>query len=347
MYEFRGLEQRSNNSVNAYLATYREYLKYIKPNAKSTHPLFDSRHIPTPAFSVDYTGPRNDNYRVNDRTPNPVVKVPEHLSEDEIKRVLDYVIDRKDLRAEIIIRLMLQCGLRIGEVFALTSEDVQMVKESEVTHTPCRFGEEKYIPVACIRNRKDSSRDRKAKTLMNVRSRKQYETREYKTERYGYDYVVLPEDLYDLINMYIEEKHVEARQKSGERYMAKTIADKVTNSDEIDENYWIFINSIGSPLSQKSWNRYLRKIFTAVGVPVDVGRKEIGLNHRFRHSFAVYMAAYCGIDELKLSKMLRHHSIATVMTYYHMTASDQIKLKTDYAESLYAKIPSLRRDYND
>ena len=80
VYEFRGLERRTNNSVNAYLATYREYLRYIKPDAKAEHPLFDSRHIPTPAFPMDYRGPKNDIYRVNDKTPNPVVKVPEHFS---------------------------------------------------------------------------------------------------------------------------------------------------------------------------------------------------------------------------------------------------------------------------
>ena len=99
---------------------------------------------------------------------------------------------------------------------------------------------------------------------MKVVSRKQYNSPDYNEKDFGYQFVVVPSDLYDLINDYIEDAHTKARNgsKSSKRYYERTIADRVRHAEEFeDDNYYIFINSIGTPLSVSSWNKELRKRF--------------------------------------------------------------------------------------
>ena len=80
---------------------------------------------------------------------------------------------------------------------------------------------------------------------------------------------------------------------------AKTIADRVRDSEEYeDDNYYIFINSIGTPISASSWNDTLRGIFAEVGIPVDRDCRKSNLNHRFRHGFAMYNVMYLNVKEV-------------------------------------------------
>ena len=326
---------RANDTVNGYLSVYRGYLDFlgIKDHAlfKTTGriKLFPASHENVPMASASY--------RSNDRSPKQFVEVPKYISVDEFIKILEYVRKNCSLMEEIIIRLMYQCGLRIGEVLGLTADDLVME----------RLEDGNYSPVAYIRNRVTDKEYQNAKTCMKVISRKQYLTSEYNTPDYGYQYVPVPQDLFDLINDYIEEFHVAAREgkNTKDRYYSRTIADRVRESEEYeDENYYIFINSIGTPLSASTWNEGLRKIFEAVGIPVDRNKRRSNLNHRFRHGFAMFNVIYCGMQDVELAGLLRHGSIESVLCYYNPTISDQIKLKTEFANSLYDIIPELRRE---
>ncbi len=324
---------RSNDTVNGYLSVYRNYLRFLEIEKHALFEVSGTARI-TRAVDSEVAVVRNS-YRTNDRKPIKQVEVPRYISVDEFTSILTLVREKYTLREECVIRLMFQCGLRIGEVLGLTADDLVMEKLDN--------GE--YAPLAYLRNRVTDNKDQNAKTCMKVSSIKQYKTEDYQTLNCGYQYVVVPQDLFDLINEYIEDVHTSAREKSHDRYYAKTIADRVRDSEEYeDDNYYIFINSIGTPISASSWNDTLRGIFAEVGIPVDRDCRKSNLNHRFRHGFAMYNVMYLNVKEVELARLLRHSSLASVYCYYRPTTSDQIKLKTDFANSLYEVIPNLKRD---
>lgn len=325
---------RSNATVNGYLSTYRSYLKAL---GVTKHPLFnlEGKKRVIPNVEEPFSTLRRK-YSTNDKLAKPIVEVPHYISVEDFTRILAYVRKNDLLAAEIIIRLMFQCGLRIGEVLGLTNDD--LIETTANGHTAY---------VAQLRNRVSDNIDQCAKTCMKVVSTKQYISNDYQLEGYGYQEVPVPLDLYELLCEYIEDVHVKARKgkRTGKRYYEKSLADRVRPAEEYeDDNFYIFINSIGTPLSASSWNNTLREIFRAVDIPIDVNVRKDGLNHRFRHGFAMFHVMYLHVQPIELAKLLRHSNIDTVMKYYRPTRSDQIALKTAFAESLYEIVPELRRE---
>ena len=332
-YNFDLITFRSNDTVNGYLSVYRGYLEYL---GITDHYLFKVSGLHNYAVPYDEQTAKKAKLRSNERSPQKYVEVPKYISVEEFIRIIEYVRKNMTIREEIILRLMYQCGLRIGEVLGLTADDIVMEKVDN--------GD--YAPLAYIRNRVSDENWQQAKTCMKVVDKHQYFSEDYNTLNYGYQYVPLPQDLFDLINEYIEETHVEARNtdSKSKRYFAKTIADRVREEEQYEEkNYYIFINSIGTPLSIDTWNGVLREIYAATKIHVDKNKRKNNLNHRFRHGFAMFNVLYCGVNEAQLAKLLRHSNINSVMCYYQPTISDQIKLKTAFANSLYEVIPELRR----
>lgn len=235
-------------------------------------------------------------------------------------------------REECIVRLMFEAGLRIGEVLGLTSDDI-VLEEID--------GED--VGVIYIRNRFTDKPYQLAKTCMKISNPKQYNSKEYRTQGYGYQKVIININLYDKLSEYINENHCDIKDKFLNNYNKFTIADRVDISDEYDEdNFYVFINSVAKPLSSNLWNQTLREIFTKSEIKTDKHKRENNLNHRFRHGFAMFMVQYKNIKAFDLKILMRHRSIHSVFTYYKPTDDDISKLKNDFAESLYDIIPDLQ-----
>ena len=334
---------RSNDTVNGYLSVYRGFLQYL---GIDNHPLFQTSAKLSKSFQTpEMHAIKSKSYRTSERSPKKFVEVPKYISVDEFVKILEYVRANYPLAVEIIIRLMYQCGLRIGEVLGLTADDLVMLKSDALPQRTAYDYQSSYVPIAFLRNRVSDTKDRLAKSCMKVVSKRQYQTEDYNTYNYGYQFVVVPQDLFDLINEYIESEHVAARENSHDRYYEKTIADRVRPSEDgEDDNYYIFINSIGTPLSVVSWNTTLREIFDRVGIVVDSNKRKNNLNHRFRHGFAMFNVLYCHTDAATLADLLRHRSLGSVMCYYNPTISEQIALKTSAIEDMYDAIPALKRE---
>lgn len=348
VYEMHLLTVRSNATVNGYLSVYRRYLQYLKVEE---HPLFDTTGSLTviPAFKETSDHFKTETYRSSERKPSKPVEVPAYISVDEFLRVLKYVRKQDDLEAEIIIRLMYQCGMRLGEVLGLTADDLVMEDRNNLFARDGYTYSDDFIPIAYIRNRvSDNYESQNAKSCLNVISRSQYKTSEYNQYFDGYQFVVVPQDLFDLIDQYINTAHTDARERSKasrDRYFKKTIADRVRDSEEGEgENYYIFLNSVGTPLMKGSWNNKLRKIFEACNLEVDKKKRKNNLNHRFRHGYAMFNVQYCHVNEAELADLLRHKTTAAVKCYYKPTKSDQIALKTASLDEMYNQIPGLKRD---
>ncbi len=320
---------RSADTINGYLSIYRNYVTYLE--YEQSYLLKKSpktAKITLPDSEVDM---QVEKYESSEKTASQSPQVPRYISVDEFRRILIHIRKKYGKREECIVRLMFQSGLRIGEVLGLTGDDIVMEKiKSE------------YVPVVYLRNRVSDNKDQRAKTCMNVMNIKQYKSKDYKIDGYGYQKVIIPIDLYELINDYIEKAHEEAKNNKHDNYYKFTIADRVRKADEYeDDNYYVFINSQGKPLSSHLWNHTLRTIFEEVEIPVDKGSREHNLNHRFRHGFAMFNVQHLHIKELELQRKLRHRNLSSVAIYYRPTISDEIDLKTQFTEDLYKVIPEL------
>lgn len=225
---------------------------------------------------------------------------------------------------------MYQCGLRIGEVLGLTFEDLDIIEDEGM-----------YICVGYIRNRYTDKPFQRAKSCMNIIDKKQYEEREYMVKNAGYQTFVVPIDLYDLINDYINEYHHVAQINHKKYYYETNLADIVTNGYLDTDNFYVFINSLGKPLSQTVWKKTLRKIFDKLEIHVDIGGRRSNLNHRFRHGFAMFNVQYLQCNELELMNRMRHTSIGSIVSYFNPTLKDQIKIKTEFLDSIYDEFPEL------
>ena len=176
---------------------------------------------------------------------------------------------------------------------------------------------------------------------MQPRSSVDYMRRDYNLYGYGYHKVPISHSLADLIFTYIEEAHLDARERYGNEYWNRVAADRVRNAEKHEEpNFYVFLNSCGRPLLQSAWNKTLREIFIAAGIETDSVKKKHNLNHRFRHGFAMKLVN-AGMSELELKEQLRHASLDSVACYYRPTTSDIIRTKMKFEDSFTTDIPEL------
>lgn len=313
-YTFVLKTKRSAQTINQYLAVFREFMSAegIECPALFMTAGTWSRMTET-GSGVSYT----TRYKINEKQAVHN-EVPKYISINEFQNIIGVIRMNPDytLRDEIIVRLMFENGLRIGEVLGLTTDDVVTEETKEGVQT-----------VVYIRNRKSDSRYQSAKTVINVRDTSQYRSREYKTENYGWQYVIISDSLAECIDSYINEAHSAAMQSHKDNYVDAK-ADRVRQSKPYEEeNAYIFLNKHGRRLTQQMWNVTLRKIFKDAGIPVDKGTKENNLNHRFRHGCAMYHIQYLHYGPMEVMALLRHHSIVSGECYFRPTVKDKIETK--------------------
>lgn len=322
--EFANLTERQPDTVNMYLGIYRAYLK---SQGKKNQYLEESSGKSVSYISnYDYTMHKSAGYKSNVKTVTKT-EIPQYISVDEFSHIISLIRKKYSKREECIIRLMYEMGMRIGEVLGLTNEDVR-----------CEQVNGSYYYAIYIRNRVCDKYYQLAKSVRNPVSATEYKGKKYNTINYGYQMLFVTEELFQLICDYIEEAHSKARDNYEKRYK-KSYADIVTDDEE---NFYIFVNNYGSPLSNITWNSILKNIFNEAGIIVDKHIREHNLSHRFRHGFAMFQVQYMKRDAVELSKLMRHSSISSTLIYYNPTISDKIKLKTEFTKELYSILPELK-----
>ncbi|MGL5764894.1 MAG: tyrosine-type recombinase/integrase [Sarcina sp.] len=325
---FDVLTQRSAQTINGYLAVYRNYLSFL---GIKDSPFFERSStysiVSDPLTDMDY---QKYNYSINEKMPTPIRQVPKYISTQEFATIISELHTNYSIPTnlnpyeECIIRLMYEAGLRLGEVLGLTGEDLV-----------CEFIDGKPNFLVYIRNRFTDRKDQNAKGCMKITNRKQYHSSAYSELRYGFQIVSISKDLYELIETYIENSHALALERHEQNYQQYTIADTVTTSKMFDgDNYYIFLNSQGKPLSYQTWNNKLRTIYSTVGIHIDSKNRKNNLSHRFRHGFAMYNVQYLHLNLLELQIAMRHKSSKSTLVYFNPTLSEQIQLKTDFLTDL-------------
>lgn len=337
---------RSNNTINIYLSIYRKYIDFLGVEDSILHKI-------SPVTTKTFVSKNSDitmeskSYIHNERV-NKNKTVPKYISLPEYKKILDVIDKEYSLREKCIVRLMFEGGLRIGEVLGLTSEDLKIE-----TFLNKRNNTEFESGVVYFRNRITDKDYQLAKRRLIVTKRRTYSTRAYRDDTTkGFISV----ELADLIFDYINDTHDSCNRNSGKskqlfnknykKYTVTDIVDKKGNIDKdgykiLDENCYIFINSIGKPLSITSWNKILREIFRKCNIRLDSGKKENNLNHRFRHGFAMFLVQYKKIKIEDLMKLMRHNSILSTQVYYSPTDDDVALIKEDFSKELEELLPTV------
>lgn len=321
-YNLNLTTQRSSTTINNYISIYRSYVTFLGfQDSVLTQKGNFTKFVYIPESEITMKVPT---YEIRVKTYKPEISTPKYIGINEFRAILKVIREEYTLREECIVRLMFESGLRIGEVLGLTNEDI-VEKEGNV-----------YIH---IRNRCTDSSDQLAKTCMNVSHPNQYRSKAYSQKDVGYQVAVISEALLDKINDYINTYHIPTNPLFKQNYKKYTIADIVLGNN--DENFYLFINNLGKPLTSNLWNKTLRTIFEKAGLKVDKMHRENNLNHRFRHGFAMFMVKYKHIKIYDLKLLMRHRSIASVQHYYRPTDEDIVELKTAFANSIYEVIPEL------
>jgi len=307
---------RKNNTVNNYLGVYRGYYRYLGIQDSIFEELSRSKIIKEigSAFNSKATSLQVQTYSVQLKEIETKV-VPKYIRYSEYLNIIKLVEQKYTHRERIIIKLMYEYGLRIGEVLGLTLEDVQG-KDITKQKDKCRL---------IIRNRFTDKPWQHAKGCLKVQSRDAYNSEDYYEENNGFQIVNISPETYDLIQEYIDEttSPFSMSDKAYENYTNKNIADKVSKI-EIERNAYVFISKNYTPISGGGWNTIMKRIFQEVGLKIDRDKKTDNLNHRFRHGYAMFRVLHEGFDELKLAHVMRHSNTKSVKKYFNPTEDDLI-----------------------
>lgn len=324
LYEFNLFTLRSYSTINTYLAIYRNYVSYLgyedsvflKKSNKFKLVINQETDVPI----------KISQYEISAKDYKPELSTPRYIGVEDFKKILTVIREDYSLREECIVRLMFENGLRLGEVLGLTNEDIVENEKGAYLY---------------LRNRCSDAFDQMAKGCMKVNSKRQYKTKAYATKDLGYQIVFLNESLLEKINDYVNEFHLSEGETFQRNYNQYATADSILDSKADSENFYLFINSVGKPLSANLWGKTLREIFKKAGLNIDRERREINLSHRFRHGFAMFMVRYKKVEALDLKVLLRHRSINSVQHYYRPTDEDIVEMRTGFVNSIYEVIPEL------
>lgn len=312
-YEYNLLTKRGSASINSFFSVYRELYRYL---GHENSPVLKER-----SFSK-YIPSRDKSKHLH------TAEVPKYISTEDFAAIVKYIRENiKDkerrLRDECMVRIMYEGGCRLGEVLGSTLEDyvVQEVNGDDICFV-------------YIRNRLSDKEHQNAKTCMNVQSKRNYSSDTYKTNGVGYQLTFLNMDTYDLICDYIDLAHDKAYKKYRANYDAHK-ADAVGDyKAKNEDNYYLFLNNRGEPLSDEGWNKELRMIFNAVGIQLDSGSKKDNLSHRFRHGFIMHLIYDLKIPREQVMVRSRHRNYASLDAYYNPTTEQIIKMKTEIEDNI-------------
>ena len=326
---YNSLTQRNNETINAFLGIFRQYFNYL---GYKDNPLNKACFQPQ-RFGV-YDAPAYNKgkvYTFNLPEYNKMRIIPKYITPEQYINLKKYVQEKEELGAEILLELMYEHGLRLGEVLGLTLEDIYCHDEDNI--------------FLILRNRKSDQNFQYSKNLPHVTSVKEYKNGFYQK---SFEQIKIDLDLFNKITEYIEIKHPTAAESYPENYKG-TQADIVTKNFQHDENHYIFLHKQGKILNDQTWNNYLRKLYLLHSIIVDENKKEYNLSHRLRHGFAMFHAHHKEnpVSQLMLQELLRHKDINSSDIYYNPTLEDELQVKTDfqdYIENYYSNIKEGEKD---
>lgn len=314
--------KRQNETVSCYLKVARKYVAYLSYDEHIL--LSKSSNFKTIIMPESEGAKTIQPYNIAVKTPKRTDYVPSYVNVDEYKSILDAANNTATpLRDKIICRLLFEHGLRIGEVLGLTIEDIKL-KETKDFQVQYRIE---------LRNRLSDTNEQNAKSVMKVTSADTYKSPDYILKGIGYQVIIINENLgMDLLE-YINTAHDSDNKQYMNRREKFARADSVPyGNPDITKNYYVFLNTLGRPLSENLWDKNLRVIFKKANLIVDSGVRKKNLNHRLRHGYAMYLTNVLHLSDFDVKTLMRHKNLSTTAIYHNPTPEDTEKLQEQLIE---------------
>lgn len=322
-YSFKGLPNRSKITFNKYMSYYRGYFKFLDIDNK----IINDREVKyTEKAGNGLLGHLGKNqyekYTINEDIPKKSKTVPKYIKRNEFEKIIELIKLKYSYREEIIVRLMYENGMRIGEVLGLTLEDIDY--DSKKLYLRDRITDDEY---------------QHAKGCYTPKSRSEYKSKEYNTLDYGYEIVKPSKSVIRKLEKYIDNEHGDMSDKKRVNYFNGAKADEVEDDDYLEQgNFYVFLNKNGSKLNISGWNKILRGIYKEVGIKVDKDKRENNLNHRFRHGFAMRRIKEDKVDIYQLAQDLRHKGLSSLMCYFNPEEEDIYRVNESIAEDVVENV---------
>lgn len=311
------ITKRRNETVSSYLKVARKYVEYL---GYENHVLLSKSNNTKTIIMPESDGAKTlQPYAVKIKTPKQTDYIPAYVNLSEYKSILKACEDTTTpLRDKVICRLLFEHGLRIGEVLGITIEDIKSKETND-------FQVQYHIE---LRNRVSDTNEQNAKSVMNVTSGDTYKDPDYIRKGIGYHVIVIGEDLAMELLEYINTAHDSENENFMKRRETYAKADSVPyGNPDVSKNYYVFLNTIGRPLSENLWGKNLRIIFQNAGLTVDSGVRQNNLNHRLRHGYAMYLTNVLHLSDFDIKTLMRHKNLSTTAIYHNPTPEDTKKLQ--------------------
>ena len=301
-YSFCNLSTRSESTINAYLKVIRKYMKF--------RGAIDSPFLATRGNGglSSLSKEHRDRLDISAMVPSSL-EAPKYVTIPEYKGLLSVLPPSDSAPDALLVRLMFEHGLRLGECLGLTYEDLRKEMGSD--------GAYRYSVI--LRDRVSDKPFQRAKSvIVKPKTREEYLTSSYATRDVGWQRVYISDDLYFAIDGYIESVH--GSMDAG--FLRRSQADSVGGKGSLEDNHYVFLNSLGSPLSSNLWNKRLRSYFLQSGLHVDEGSRKTNLSHRLRHGYAMALTRSLGLDDFTVRTLMRHKSFRSTEVYQRPTEED-------------------------
>lgn len=295
---FKLLTKRDSTTVNKYISVLRGYLKFLNIDNE----FINEKREGETSIMTEYGELKVSRYKISENVMKSKT-APKYISQECYDKILTIIDSKYSIKERIIVKLMYENGLRIGEVLGITLEDI-------------------YGNVIVIRNRVSDKWDQRAKTCFKPKSSLDYKSRAYRTYDYGYQTIRVSSELESEIAKYIEDNHEFMSKKSRKNYIKFSVACKVDEENDLEgDNYYLFLNHYGKPLRVGAWNKILRTIYSEVGIEIDKKRRFSNLNHKMRHGYAMKNLKE-GKTVLQLKEGMRQRSLTSLSKYINPTREE-------------------------
>lgn len=332
------LTKREADTINHHLSVCRKLYTFLEMKDSPFHKKDISIRKGDKGFKAHAQKQENFTYSENERSQRRNIKVPKYIKISELNKILLHIRAGYTLREEIVVRLMFECGLRIGEVLGLTLEDLE-TSPNDIKYKPIE-----ELGSIILRNRQSDKYYQLAKSCMNITKKEDYLAERYYEDGVGYQKVYPTIALLRRIEQYIEETTGVMSPQRRQNYEKNAVADKVTDGENLDskDNYYLIINKNGTNLGIGGWNKVIRRIFLECGLKVDVKVRKHNLNHRFRHGYAMFLKRYQKASPTDLMYALRHADLSNVLVYSKPDDDEMYEANKSATESMYNMLPNLR-----